>query len=308
MKLSNIYSLFLAATLFVAGCDDVINPELPQANPVMVVDAWINNLPQDQVVKLTKSQSYFDSSQPEGLSGAVVTITSENESYTFTEQSAGIYVWAPAEGETFGTIDNTYTLNITFDGQQYSATTPMNAVPALDSVTFRYEEETFIFPESYFGEFWSRDLEGNGDTYWIKAFKNGELLNKPDELNIAYDAGFSKGSGLDNLIFIPPIRDGVNPFEEDENDEFLSPYVDGDSLYVEIHSISEPAFEFLFNVQVQTNRPGGFGELFAQPLANVPTNIVSPNGATLQAQGFFNVAAVSFNGKKLDVSKAPKTP
>ena len=148
---------------------------------------------------------------------------------------------------------------------------------------------------------------GTGDTYWIKSFKNGLFLNKPQELNIAYDAAFAAGGNVDGLIFIPPIRDTINPFDEDENDNFLSPFEDGDSVYVELHSITQEAFRFFQQVQIQTNRPGGFAELFAQPLANVPTNIVN-GGPDLDvlALGFFNVAAVESNGKRLDVSQVPK--
>ena len=60
------------------------------------------------------------------------------------------------------------------------------------------------------------------------------------------------------------------------------------------------AFDFLSQISIQTNRPGGFGELFAQPLANVPTNL-RPTAANPNARvvGFFNVAAVSGNGKRL---------
>ncbi len=99
----------------------------------------------------------------------------------------------------------------------------------------------------------------------------------------------------------------MNPFDDDGKDGLLSPYADGDSLYVEIHSISDDAFDFLINVQVQTNRLGGLGELFVQPLVKVPTNIENVNAKSRKiAQGFFNVAAVEGKGNKLDVSKVPR--
>lgn len=301
-------SIVISSLIFLfASCDDVINPELPEADAVLVVDAWVNNLPQEQVIKLTSSQSYFDNNLPTGIEGAEVFITSGTDTYVFDYTSDGAYVWTPGANQTFGAVGEEYTLTVKYDNEEYTSTAVLNPVPKIDSVTFKFEEETTFFPESYLGEFWSRDLAGEGNTYWIKTFKNEQQLEKPEEINIAYDAGFSKGGGLDDIIFIPPIREAVNPFDEDENGDFLSPFSDGDSLYVEIHSINEDAFNFLTNVRVQTDRPGGFGELFAQPLANVPTNIenTNPNSNKI-AQGFFNVAAVEFNGKKLDVSKVPK--
>ena len=62
------------------------------------------------------------------------------------------------------------------------------------------------------------DLPGLGNTYWIKATKNGTLLNKPRELNLAYDAAFAKGSNFDGYTFIQPIRNGINPNEVDDDD------------------------------------------------------------------------------------------
>ncbi|MGB3467630.1 MAG: hypothetical protein WBA74_20250, partial [Cyclobacteriaceae bacterium] len=101
---------------------------------------------------------------------------------------------------------------------------------------------------------------------------------------------------IDGLVFIQPIQEGINPIDEDpENDnEFLPPYVVGDEIVVEIHSISLPAFFFLNEVIIQTDRQGGFGALFAQPLANLSTNIEDEEeNSTEQILGFFNVAAVT---------------
>jgi len=74
---------------------------------------------------------------------------------------------------------------------------------------------------------------------------------------------------------------------------------------VEIYSITNEAFIFLNEMALQINRPGGFAELFATPLSNVPTNIVSSNPAETVV-GFFNVSAVQSNGKQLDVSQIPR--
>ena len=49
--------------------------------------------------------------------------------------------------------------------------------------------------------FFARDPFGAGDTYWIKTYKNGSFLNKPQELNIAYDAAFDGGSASDGIVF-----------------------------------------------------------------------------------------------------------
>ena len=109
--------------------------------------------------------------------------------------------------------------------------------------------------------------------------------------------------GRDTTIFvdfIPPIRGQINPNDKDANDKSVSPYVPGDSIYVEINSITVAAFDYLHEVSIQTDRPGGFSELFARPIANVSTNIVNVNPTGKKALGFFNVAAVTGLGQKFN--------
>ncbi|HLZ15498.1 MAG TPA: hypothetical protein VKQ08_00565, partial [Cyclobacteriaceae bacterium] len=117
------------------------------------------------------------------------------------------------------------------------------------------------------------------------------------EINIAYDAGLSAGGDADGVEFLPPIRRKITPDNSGVSGN-PSPYLPGDSVYVEINSITVATFNFLNEVMVQTNRPGGFSELFARPIANVSTNVknVNPNGSTVM--GFFNTAAVSGRGQR----------
>ena len=49
---------------FLFSCEDIITPDLPVNEPIVVVDAWINNLEKDQVIKLSETQNYLDSSAP----------------------------------------------------------------------------------------------------------------------------------------------------------------------------------------------------------------------------------------------------
>jgi hypothetical protein len=300
-------SIFLLAASVMA-CEDVIFPELPKADPVTVIDAWINNKPETQMIKLKRSLPYFQAQDLPGIQGANISVTDSNgKIYQFIESEtvAGEYFWDPDEQDTvFGDIGLTYTLTVLVGETVFNSTASMNRVPEIDSINFRFEEGNSFFPDSYFAGVYAVDLAGPGDTYWIRSYKNGEFLNKPSEINIAFDAGFTSGSVVDGITFIQPVRDGVNPFDQDENDNFLSPYEPGDSLYVEIHSISNEAFIFLNELIIQTDRPGGFAELFAQPLSNVPTNIVN-NTNEDKVLGFFNVAAVTSAGRRLDPDNLP---
>jgi Domain of unknown function (DUF4249) len=295
---------FAAAVVLLASCEDVINPDLKDVDPVLVVDAWINDKAEDQVIRLTLSEPYLSGNLPTGVSGAVVTVSYDGGSIDFLEDAGepGVYRWTTDEAtseEVFGETGRAYTLTVTLNGQTFEAKSKINRTVAIDSITFEKEDSPFYPENSYIAQFWATEPDGTGDTYWIRSYKNGELLSKPSEINIAYDAGFSPGGSFDGITFIPPIR-AVNPNDVDEEDQSLPPYSIGDSLYVEIHSITYESFTFLNQVIIQTDRPGGFGELFSTPLANVSTNMKTITPGQLKAVGFFNVSAVKGLGKKLE--------
>jgi hypothetical protein len=295
-----IFVFIWLAGLALLSCEQVINPALQSASPVLVVDAWVNNKPAKQSVILTQTQPYFDDAQPTGVSGAVVTVTDLNDGtiYSFIENPSvkGSYDWSPASG-SFGTIGHNYKLSIVLNGETFEAPSHMGRVPPVDSITFAKDERSTSNKTRFQGEFWAKDPAGPGDAYWIRATKNDTLLNKPSEINIAYDAGLSAGGDADGVEFLPPIRRKITPDNAGVSGN-PSPYWPGDSVYVEINSITVAAFNFLNEVMVQTNRPGGFSELFARPIANVSTNVKNVNPAGSMVVGFFNVAAVSGRGQK----------
>lgn len=296
------------------ACDDQIEADLTEIDPIIVIDAWLDDTGNGQRISVRRSQQYFDSSPLTGIEDAIVTITDDDgNTYPFTHTGQGEYLMVTG-ADMFAEVDRVYNLRVETSEGTFFSQTAMNRVPEIDSISFRFEEEQAPFlPDSYFAEVWARDPDGAGDTYYIKTWKNGDFLDEPGEISIAYDAGFSAGGNVDGLIFIQPIRDSVNPFDEDRSEnaeyDFLAPYLFGDSIYVEVHSISNEAFFFFQRVQVESGRTGGFAELFSTPLANVPTNIIAED-ENIPVLGFFNVAAVSTMGRTLvdesDVREVPE--
>lgn len=307
--MKNILYLFLITVVF--GCNTEITPELKKAEEIMVVDAWINQKMERQEIRITRSQPYFENGSPAKIPDATVIVEdlTSGKIYDFQE-GASSYYWDPVEAP-FGEVGHVYRLVVTSEGESFEAYAKLGRVPPIDSIIFNYNEKDLVIQESHYtAEFMASDPEGMGDAYWIKAWKNGVFLGKPNELNYAYDAGFSPGQSVDGQPFIIPIRQYfVNPVDEDpENeDEFIPPYLVGDSLYMEIHSLDPLAYEFLFGVYFLIDRPGGFAELFAMPLTNASTNLKSTDeNSSTNVAGFFNVAAVSSKGQKLTQDIADK--
>lgn len=295
----------------VVACNTDITVDLPNAEAPIAIDAFIYHKAEDQVISIVTANEYFDRSTPIGISGANVWVRDldTNEEYAFLEEEAGRYVWTPpTPTDSFGIVGNSYALNIVIDERTYTASSKLNRVVPVDSITWTLEEEDpFTDGDYLIGEFWGTDAPGEGDSYWIKAWKNGVILNRPGEINLAIDGAFSQGDNADNTTFITPIRQAVTPFEFDDDGILIDPFVLGDSLFVEINSITPEAHFFLQSVQVQTNREGGFGELFATPLANVPGNIFSddPNEKVV---GFFCTSATAGLGRRLTEDAISESP
>lgn len=273
-----------------SGCTDVVNIDVEGSAGELVIDGWIDNRAQPQTIRLTQSQEYFDNTPPPIGNDAIVSINNltSGDIYSFIdEQSTGDYIWIPTnDTPQLGSIGDELALTINYNNDVYSSSTTIKRVPTIDSLVQEFRENEVFLDDGIYMQFFARDFDGTGDAYWIKAFKNGEFLAEASDINIAFDAGFDSGSQVDGIIFITPIREFVNEKDDDGADQ---PWEAGESLTVEIHSLTTDAFNFLEITRDQiTNGDNG---IFTLPLANVRSNIVNAQGE--RALGFFNVAAVS---------------
>ncbi len=302
----NILLSILAIIVLFFACQDVISVDLEEAEPQLVIDAWLNDKQENQVIKLRQTSNYFDNTFLNPVLGATVQVTdNDGNVFDFVDvNSNGDYILEVSTSNEFAVVGKTYNLNIEVDGLTYSASTIVDPTTQVDSISYTKGEAPLDgLPDGVYAEFYARDLIGLGNTYWIKTFKNGQFLNKPSEINIAYDSSVNN-AGIDGIIFIFPIRFSVNRVE-DSGDEAtdtsdLPPYAEGDSIRVEIHSISEEAFYFLTEAQIQMTL--GDNTIFAPPVSNVPSNIISPSTLPNEqkALGFFCVSAVSELGIRVE--------
>jgi len=278
--------LFLSIVLM--SCEDVVDIELDEFEPQLVIDAWINNLAEDQVITLSLTQNYFDASFAEKVNDAEVNVVKNNgENLPFIHRANGEYVYSNLNETPIGTIGDAFTLTVNWQGNSYEAVSELNRVPTVDSIDLEFRENETFFDDGYYAQFFARDFTGLGDAYWIKTYKNGIFRSNPREMNIAVDGAFDAGSAIDGIIFIPPIRELVNPVDAD----FLPiPWEVGEVIKVEIHSMSLAAFQFLEIARDQMIN--GDNTIFALPVANTVSNITIANTGK-SGLGFFNVAAIS---------------
>jgi len=288
-----VFCFILFAGLFFTACEDVIELELEDTESVIVVDAWLNDIDTIQTIRLTQSQVYFDNSQPQNVTNANVQVTrSDGAVFSFLSQGDGRYILNTST-EKLGVVSDEFQLSIQIDGSEFTATSSMNRVPVIDSIGIEFRDDELFSDDGLYANFYAKDFDGVGDAYWVKTYANGMYLDKATELNLAYDAGFDAGTGIDGITFITPIREIINRIDEDG---LIIPYEVGETIRVEIHSISTEAFNFMEIVRDQINNSQN--GIFSLPLANARTNISSTTGSGVV--GFFNVAAVSVSERVVE--------
>ena len=293
MKHSPIATLGFVLILGVS-CTDVIDIQPDDAPALLVVDAWLNNRAKSQIIDLSETVTYFDSQSKRDVTDASVSIQSDQgRTFVFEHQGQGSYRWQPEDStDALGVAGHGFLLEIVRQGVRYQASSTMLPTASIEEIRQEFRENELGSADGIWAEFIARDLPGLGNTYWIKTYKNDSLLNKPEELNLAFDAAFDSGSQVDGLIFIPPIRELINPVPDptNEGEEAPAPWSAGDKIRVEIHSVSIPAFEFMTLARDQILN--GNNTIFATPIANTRGNVTAVDGSS-EVLGVFNVAEIS---------------
>jgi len=257
-KLKAITSL-IAVCLF-SACEKVVEIDLNEANPKVVIEGNVMQGAGNNTIMLTKTDSYFESNEFELLTGVRVIVTDhEGDDHLLTELTDGIYSGMGLDGTPGGT----YRLNIELEGQSLSSTSTMPSFVKIDSLSFEIREGFrgnggHPGKESYIVRCHYQDDAAEENYYkfnvWVNGKKELGFLIQDDELNNGKAAEF--------------------PF-------FRSTTNSGDTVRVQLLSIDEPTYTYFTGL----SEGGGFGGASAAP-GNPQSNIEG------DALGYFSAGAV----------------
>jgi hypothetical protein len=286
IKYTGFFVLAIVAMLGISSCEKVVKVDVPAGETLLVVDAWINDLPGKQTVRLTTTAPVFDGNHTPAANGATVFLTDLNngKQYSFTENSGtGNYEFTPAATDTMTVETHQYRLTVNWQGNTYTSTSTLNRTTTVDTVGYDPVTE-FSTGDTTGYNVWlfGKDKPGpQRDHYWIKAFRNGAFFNESNVINISEDAG--GGEATDGMCFIPPNAFfNVIPFDK--------PLKLNDVFSVEIHSLNKDSYDYLTQLFTQINNSQA--GLFAVTPENLRTNI-KPVGNAPRVLGWFNMARVS---------------
>ncbi|MCS7074684.1 MAG: DUF4249 domain-containing protein [Bacteroidia bacterium] len=254
------------------GCEKVIDLELQEANPSLVVEGLVTDDPAfPYMVRLTRTKNYFAQTLAPAELNAFVTIADDvgnldtlyYQSDPTGKTSGAYYPRTPK----IGAIGRTYTLFIrTQDGKEYRSISKMEYMNDLDSVRAVYQEASSVRQEGYYPMFFGQEYPVLGNKYRWKIYRNDTLLIDPIPI-LVNDDKYVNGSYIMAQL---PFRFQL-----------------GDSIRLDMFSLDEAGLYYYLALQNQLTR---IGSPFDAPPASLPTNITGGAMGLFQASAFSRVA------------------
>lgn len=258
--------IFVLCMSLFFGCEEVIDVELNEAEPRLVIEAsidWIKGTPgNEQEIKLSLTSPFFEDGVTPA-NNAIVRI--ENSSGTifefFEEGDTGIYTTDTFDPE----IDKSYTLFVLYEEELYRAEETMLSVVPIDFI--EQENDGGFSGEDIEIKAFYTDPAGIENFYFFEFLADFSPL--PD-LEV-YEDRFTDG----NQIF------GFYSSEDAET---------GNELRIRIHGVSSRFYEFMFILLQQGGEDGG-GPFQTQP-ATVRGNCVNETDPDNFPFGYFRLSEV----------------
>ena len=116
MKIKFLAFLSILASVLVS-CQDVVQFQVEELDPKIVVEGQVSNNPQDNYIKLTYNQEFYDSGVVKPATGLTVTVFDQlGNVEVLVESPAGSGVYPI---QTLGVIGRSYALSIKTADKEY---------------------------------------------------------------------------------------------------------------------------------------------------------------------------------------------
>ena len=229
---------------FLYACERLIDVDLNDATPAIVIEGSLTGHPDFARVKITKTSSYFDNSKSPTVAGANVVIESENgDSYLLSEVEDGVYT----SDKVALQVNSSYKLTVETEGEKYFAESTLLPPVYLDSLAYFYEDSYVFFDDGYVLQTFFTDPANIENYYRFRIFVNGEMLINTGNFYVFNDR-FTDGKRLEvdirNVNIVPT-----------------------DTVVVQLLSIDKAAFDFYTTFEdLMFNNPGSAAP--ANPITN----------------------------------------
>ncbi len=260
-NLSILFILFLA--LSISSCEEVINLDLEESEPRLVVDAsliWYMDTPGNfQQIKLSETIGFYDEEAQPVTDAMVIIKTDSGDEFIFEHEENGFYV----NSEFNPKFEENYNLEISYEDDIYTASSNFVPVPGIDSIE-QNSEGGFTREDLEIDAFFT-DPAGEDNTYLFR-FSNLSSLKVSLEI---YEDEFTDGNQVSASY---------------SNDDLAA----GDEIFITMEGITKPFYNYLFILQTQGGDNGG-GPFQSQP-ATVKGNIINETNPENYPFGYFRLS------------------
>lgn len=267
----------LTILLFVlafTSCEDVIDVDVQEAPSRLVIEASLDwekgTTGNNQTIKLSKSTPYFDTTTNTSVATASVRVTNTNsaEEFVFSHQSNGIYTTT----EFVPVINDSYILEVVYDGETYEANETLTSVTDITSITQSVEDG--FDDEALEMNVFFTDPEDEENYYLFKTQRRGDLLPELEDGNDEFVNGNEITWWFEK--------------EEDEDTDKIEEYMPGDIVDISFFGISEDYHNYI-RILIEQSEGAGLFSTTPVPLKGNCINITKPNN---YAFGYFRLTQV----------------
>jgi len=251
------------AVLLPESCQDVINVDLRNAAPRIVIEGSVSNLSDSVIVAVHFSTDFYTPESITPVNDAVLTLKdSAGTDHPLSRVADGIY----KAGNISAKPGDIFDLVIAEAGNSYTSVATMPVLVKIDSVFITRD------PDRRDGDVVNvriKDPAGIPDYYQFEIFRNDSLLNTGNNFIIVSDKYFDGKTGS---LPIGGRRLGINTFNS------------GDRITVRMKNIEKWMYDYLDILRSITNQEAIFS--ITTP-ANPPGNISG------NALGYFSANSIS---------------
>lgn len=266
-----VIAMTLAATL---GCERVVSVDAPAFEPRLVVEARLerpyNRRGALQRIRLTTTQGVFSAATAPAARGATVRVLDAagvTTSFAESLSEPGIHVATTAMNLP---VNQSVTLQITWNGDQYVSREIMQRAVPIDSLGFSDGGGRPGQASGLRASIWFIDPEAIANYYLWEQYVNGVRQISPDS------GSFSRAVRSDEIIDGALIRD-FKPYDG----VVVRP---GQVVRIRQLSISQQAFRFYETLSTQSRASGS---PFGVPVSSIRGNVANVTRPDRLALGYF---------------------
>jgi len=246
------------------SCEEVVNPVLVSGDPVLVIDARLTDRPGYSYVKLSTTAPFSGDENIPPATGAVVTVSDARGIIAnFIERQPGLYL--PISSGFSAVPGNRYTLNVSWETEEYRAETTMALPVKMDSISLKKRVNSAFFTDGYYITPYFRDPI-NRSNYYMWEMRNQERRLQARVIYLLND------ENLNGQYFSQELTDFIP----------IDSLVAGDTLQVSMFTLERDAYAYFQGLSLLTESGSP-----AQAVPDNPLDNITGNGI-----GFFLAAPV----------------